>query len=395
MPNIRTRKNKSGEVISYEIRVHKGYDINGKQLKPYVMTYKPAPGMTAKQIEKELNRQAVQFEEECKQGITGSGTKISLAEFCVQYLDIKKDSFSPATLDFYKNIIDRFIIPSMGHLKVQSIKPAHVQAFIKQLSSVTRSERNGHQNENGKKLSASTIRRYLTVLQSILKQAVKLDIIPLNPANADKLTLPKAVTPKIEIFNKQEAAEMLSFLEKEELQFQVLIQLAIMTGCRRGELVALKFSDIDFNRNKITVERAAIKQKGKKVAFKPPKDYEVRTITINPYCIDLIKLLQAEKREQATRIGSQWIEGNWLFTQWNGEPMNPQTPTKHFSKFLEKNGLKHRKFHSLRHTSATLLLYGGVNIKQVQERLGHGDIENIYTILQKLMNRQRTFCRIC
>ena len=65
----------------------------------------------------------------------------------------------------------------------------------------------------------------------------------------------------------------------------------------------------------------------------------------------------------------------WLFTQWNGEMMNPCTPTRQFSKFLERNGFRHRKFHALRHTSATLLLYGGVSLKQVQGRLGHGDIE--------------------
>lgn len=86
-------------------------------------------------------------------------------------------------------------------------------------------------------------------------------------------------------------------------------------------------------------------------------------------------MLKAEKLSECQRLGSQWIGGNWVFTQWNGEMMNPMTPTKQFSKFLARNGLKHRKFHSLRHTSATLLLYAGVNIKQVQGRLGHGDIE--------------------
>lgn len=74
-------------------------------------------------------------------------------------------------------------------------------------------------------------------------------------------------------------------------------------------------------------------------------------------------------------LGSQWQGDEWLFTQWNGEMMNPQTPTKQFSKFLDRHGFRHRKFHSLRHTSATLLLYGGVSLKQVQGRLGHGDIE--------------------
>lgn len=147
-----------------------------------------------------------------------------------------------------------------------------------------------------------------------------------------------------------------------------------MTGARRGELTALKFSDFDYDNKKVTIERAAVKLKGKPTQIKAPKDYEVRTVAINQYCIDLIKLLRNEKNKKAKSLEILWHENDWLFTQDNGEIMNPQTPTKQFSKFLEKNHLKHRKLHSLRHTSATLLLYGGVNIKQVQERLGHGDI---------------------
>lgn len=94
--------------------------------------------------------------------------------------------------------------------------------------------------------------------------------------------------------------------------------------------------------------------------------------------------LKAEKEKQAAELGTAWLNNDWLFTQWNGEIMNPQTPTKQFSKFLAKNGLRHRKFHSLRHTSATLLLYGGVNLKQMQERLGHGDISTTNKYLHYL-----------
>lgn len=259
-------------------------------------------------------------------------------------------------------------------MKMSDIKPSHIQQFIHYLQGNVKLKKDGSADTENPKLSNATVKRKLTVLQSIFRQAVKLDIIPSNPANAEKLTIPKTVTPKIEIFSKQEAAEMLSCLENEPLQFQVLIQLAIMTGCRCGELVGLKFSDIDYQTNKITVERSAYKVSGQPTEIKPPKDYEVRTITINSYCIELIKLLKAEKEKQAIEQAETWHNENWLFTRHNGEIMNPQTPTKQFSKFLKKHGLKHRKFHSLRHTSATLLLYGGVNLKQVQERLGHGDI---------------------
>ncbi len=109
-----------------------------------------------------------------------------------------------------------------------------------------------------------------------------------------------------------------------------------MAGTRAGELVGLKFSDIDYSNNKITIERSAYKLAGEPVATKPPKDYEVRTITITPYCIKLIEMLKVEKEKTSERLGSVWNGGEWLFTKCNGEIMNPQTPTKQFSKFLKK-----------------------------------------------------------
>ena len=328
--------------------------------------------MTEKPIEKELNRQAVQFEEKCRTGMIGNASKISLEEYCKQYLEIKKQVLSPATYEYYANALSKIILPALGHHKIAQIRSVHVQAFVNQL---TNKPAQRPARTNGETISASTVRRYLTILQSVMKLAVKQKLITDNPARADLLELPKATAPKVEIFTKQEAAEMLSYLSTEDLQFQTLIQLAIMTGARRGELVALKFSDFDYEANRMTIARAAVKLKGEQAQVKPPKDYEVRSVTVSPYCIYLVKLLHEEKRREARRLGSAWKNGEWLFTQWNGEMMNPQTPTRQFSKFLSRNGLRHRKFHSLRHTSATLLLYGGINIKQVQERLGHGDIE--------------------
>ena len=372
MPTITPRKNKDGDIISYTIRVYHGYDGQGKRLKPYPMTYKPAPNMTAKQIEKELQKISIEFEERCKNGMTGNADRITLEEYSKIYLEAKIKTLSPSTFEFYERAIKNKILPALGFHKVNQIKPPHIQAFINQLSGITKQKRDG--TNSIEPLKPASIRRYLTVVQSIFKLAVKQNIIQSSPAKAELLEIPRVVAPKIEIFTKQEAAEMLSYLELEDLQFQVFIQLAIMTGARRGELTALKFSDFDYVNNKVTIERAAVKLKGQPTQIKPPKDYEVRTLAVNPYCIDLVKLLRVQKDKQAEALGNQWNEHDWLFTQDNGEIMNPQTPTKQFSKFLARNHLKHRKLHSLRHTSATLLLYGGVNIKQVQERLGHGDI---------------------
>lgn len=354
MASIRKRKN------SYLIRVLCGYDTNGKQIVKY-MTWKPDKELTTKQAEKEVARQAAIFEEQCKNGVTGTHKGIKLVDFCTMYLDIKRNILAPRTYEYYNNLINNLIVPVLGNIKLSELKTTHIQQFIKYLQS----------NNNN---SPATIKRKLAVLQSILKQAVKLDIIESSPAIAEKLTLPKVVTPKVDIFTKQEAAEMLSCLEDEPLQFQVLVNLAIMTGARLGELTGLKFSDIDYQTNKITIERSVYKVSGQPIRTKAPKDNDIRIIAVNNYCIDLIRLLKSEKEKQAIEQAEKWNNGNWLFTQRNGKIIYPQTLSKQFSEFLKKNGLKHRKFHSLRHTSATLLLYGGVNIKQVQERLGHGDI---------------------
>lgn len=312
MANITPRRDKNGNITSYTIRVYHGYDSNGKRLKPFTTSYKPEKGMTAKQIEKELNRFVVKFEEQCKNG-KAAHSSMRLAEFYPQYLETIRTTLSPTTVDTYKALIERQILPALGHLKLKDITSAHIQQFIQQLCTIPKETRSG-ENMEQETLSAATVQRRLNILQSMLRLAVKLGLINESPASAEKLTLPKKTVPKVEIFTKQEAAQMLVCLEQEDLQFQALIQLAIFTGARRGELVALKFSDVDFEQRKITIERAAVKVKGEDTIIKPPKDYEVRTVTVNENCIELIRALQCEKVRERQRLGTQWKGDNWLFT---------------------------------------------------------------------------------
>ncbi len=373
MANLQANKDKDGKIISYRIRVSDGCGVDGKQ-RFKTTTWKVPHGMTDKQAAKEAEKIAIQFEDEVKNGLAGSQRNLKLADFVPMYLEVKKGSLSPRIHVEYEKTLNKVIIPTLGHIKLSELRPAHVQAFVNQLQGDVRRKKDGSLDVENTKISPATIRRKLTVLQSVLTQAVKLGLISQNPADSKRLTLPKVTTPKIEIFSKQAAAKMLECLEDEPLQFQVLVQLAIMSGCRAGELCALKFSDFDYDTCKMTVERSAYKITGQPIAIKPPKDYEVRTITLNPHCIELVKLLQAEKRREAQRLGTYWKGGEWLFAQADGEIMHPHTPTAKFRKFLAKHNLPHKKFHALRHSSATLLLYGGANIKTVQQRLGHADI---------------------
>jgi len=391
MPNIKKR----GE--TYLIRVSCGYDeMTGKQITKS-MTWKPEPQMTSKQIEKELDRQAHLFEEQCKNGAIVKAGNMKLSDFCVQYLELKSGKLAPTTLKYYEQIFDKRVIPALGHMKLKDIKPMHVQKFILQLQSdnmiienkgnkgttppkrIRKSEKN-EDLEAKTRLSNTSIKRYFVAFQSLMALAYKMELITSNPAKAEKLDLPPLPPAHTEIFTKKEAAEMLACLEKEELKYQVLVQLAIILGARRGELMALKWGSINFENKKLTIKASNYKITGEPIKTKLPKDYKIRTISISDYCIELLTRYKQEQDNEAEKLGDQWHNEDWVFTQWNGLPMNIQTPTHWFPKFLKKYNLPHRKFHSLRHTSATLLLCSGVNIKTVSNRLGHADIEttNIY-----------------
>lgn len=373
MAAITHRKNKSGEIISYTIRVYRGYDSSGKRLKPYTITYKPDSGMTPKQVEKELNRRAIQFEDECKTGLVGTAANLKLSDFAPIYLSSMQEKLSPTVYGSYMRILDTLILPALGHIKLTELKPVHVQQFIKQLSNMPKLKRNGEPETSGEKLSPATVRRKLAVLQSMLTLATKLGYISTNPADAKRLTLPKMARPEIEIFTRQQASYILQCLKDESLQFQTMIQLAIFTGAREGELVGLKFSDINFTTRKMTISRSAYKLKGEPVKTKPPKSGKARTVTLNASCIELLQKLSQQHQLEEMRLGTAWNGDDWVFTQWDGSIMHTQTPSRQFDKFLKRHNIPHRKFHSLRHTSATLLLYNGTDLKTVQERLGHAD----------------------
>ena len=132
MANITPRKNKNGVITSYTIRVYHGYDGAGKRLKPYTMSWKPAPGMTAKQIEKELNRQAVQFEEQCRAGYALDNRQ-TFAEYAEYVLKCKADSGTERrTIERYTALLGR-INAGIGHIKLADLRPQHLNSFYSQL----------------------------------------------------------------------------------------------------------------------------------------------------------------------------------------------------------------------------------------------------------------------
>jgi integrase len=389
---------------NYRITVSMKYDNDGKQHRAR-MVWQPEPEKTEKQTQKQLTRVMVDFENRVLSGEYSDSKNMRLDDFCVEYLALTKTALAPRTWTSYKNTIESRIIPALGHIKLSDLRPLHVQRFIKMLEEPGQYEdihykqwqkRAAAMQTKGKPippepkkqiyLSATTIQRIHSVLQSILARALKLGLISSNPASTAKIDMPKVQQAEVQMLDENAANAVLQALESEPIKYQVMIHLALTLGCRRGELMALTWQSIDFQTNTVTINHSAYKLTGQPIAIKEPKNKSsIRKIAVPQYCIELLKTYRKEQAEYRLSIGNQWQdESNWIFTQFDGHIMNPDTPSSWFPKFLKAHGLPHVKFHALRHSSATLLLYSGANIKEVASRLGQTQLSTTSRYLHAL-----------
>ncbi len=307
--------------------------------------------------------------------VSASNTPL-FADFCDIYLTAKKENISSTTYLLYETAIQRILVPKLGHLHLDEIKPFHVQELINFLATPS-----GRVDKKGEKLAPATIRRYLTILQSIMTMAWKQEYIQSNPADTRRLEISKIVTPEVEAFSNEEIAEILKMAQLEPIHIHAVIATAIYTGARRGEIAGLKWEDVDFEKRTMYIRRSVVKLVGQEPEIKLPKTISsIRQMAIPQALCDVLQELKKEQDRKKALLGEKWHEEGFLFTDWCGHVMHPHTPTKQFDKFLKKYGFRHLKFHGLRHSSATYLLSNGCDIKTVSKRLGHTSIDttNIY-----------------
>ena len=376
----------------YEIRVSCGIDINGKKLGKS-KTWIPDEGMTQKQIEKELARQKVLFEEEVKNGICPDN-KIRFVDFSKRWMDeYAKVNLTIKTYARYEIYLKR-INQGIGHLKLKDITPLQLNAFYRSLEADgvnqrKRYDENGNLINNGK-LAPKTILDHHRVISKILSTAVKWGLLEKNVAmRADP---PKVPHREISYLNDQEVRQMLTLLEKEPIQYQTMITLLVYTGIRRGELCGLEWKDIDFENQVMHVVRSAQYIGNKTMITKEPKTKSgIRHFSLSIHACILLKKYKRWQLEQKFNAGDRWEESDRLFTSWNGKPIHPDTVTDWFSKFIKRSGLPYVTLHSLRHTNATLMIAEGTDVCTVSRRLGHANTAttlNIYAHALKSKDRE-------
>ncbi len=339
--------------------------------------------MTQKQIEKELERQKLLFEEKVKNGICYDDN-IRFHELVSMWMEnYARKQLTIKTIARYEGLLKR-ILPAMGHLKLRDIKSLHLNMFYRNLEEDGINKR-AIRNKKGKivgngRLSPKTILEHHRLISKILSTAVKWQLIGINVAKmADP---PKVPYREIKYFNEDEACRMIELLNDEPIKYRTMISLLIFTGMRRGELCGLEWKDIDFEFHTISIVRTSQYIGNKTVITKEPKTKSgIRKFVISDGLCIVLKEYRKWQLQEKLKIGDQWIDSDRLFTQWNGTPMYPDSITQWFAKFIKRNKLPKVTLHSLRHTNATLMIAEGVDVCTVSKRLGHANTSttlNIY-----------------
>ena len=354
---------------SFRIKVSCGYDTHGKQV-VQSMTWKPDEGMTEKQIEKEVQRQAVLFEEACLKGNIVSVVKFE--EFSRQWFsEYAEKRLKAQTIRGYHYLEPR-IYKAIGHLRIDKMTPRHVQKFINELSEEERKDALG---AKGQKLSAKTVKLHLSLISTVFDYAIKMQMIQTNPCKS--VTLPSPDKKERNIYTLEEAQHILELFETEDennFKYVVFFTMALYTGFRRGELLGLEWSDFGWDNNIVTISRTSNWTKEKGVYTDTPKTASsMRSLKIPNELATLIKRYKLWQDNYKASIGNKWIESNRLFTQWDGKPMDPSAPYYYFQAFCKRNNLRFCNIHSFRHLNAALLITSGVDVKTVQTCLGHSE----------------------
>ncbi len=376
----------------YEIRVSLGYATNGKKITKS-HTWIPPKNLTPKQIEKELNRQKILLEEEYKNGKCIHGN-IKFQAFSERWLEeYAKKNLAPKTYARYISYLKR-INSAIGHIKLEDLKPTHLNYFYKELSKPGISLKTKY-NENRKeigdgRLAPKTVLDHHRVISKILNTAVKWQIINENVAR--RADPPKVPYREINVLDEQETKKLMLALNQESIQHKTMIMILLLTGIRRGELFGLEWKDIDFKNQTMKIARTSQYVGNRQLITKEPKTHSgIRTLSIGNSLCALLKSYYKWQLQQKLKAISCWGETDRLFTSCDGTPMYPDSLTKWFQNFLKRNNLPKVTLHSLRHTNATLMIAEGTDIRTVSNRLGHAHTSttlNIYAYALKSKDQE-------
>ena len=376
MANLQARRDKSGKLISYSIRVHRGRDADGKQLKPWTATFAVSPNWTEKSAKKRAEAFAATFERECREGTT-TDSRQKFAAYCDYTLKLKEQrGVKHSTIVRYKELTSR-IYPAIGHIKLRDLRADHLNDLYSHLAEDGQSKRGG-------KLSAKTILEHHRLISTVLEQALREALVPFNVAS--RATLPKVEHKEPNYFQPEQVAAIRDALEQEPMKWKTLVHLLLITGARRGEVLGLKWDKVDFAGNRVYICNSVLYAPDVGIYEDTPKtERSKRYIALPAETMQLLRRYRAWQAAERLRLGEYYQDRGFLFAQDNGNPMHPDSVTDYLKKFSKRHGLPHINAHAFRHTMASMLYFNGMDSVSISKRLGHAQVSTTANIYAHVM----------
>ncbi len=289
-----------------------------------------------------------------RQGMIGSSSNVMLRDFVYQWLSVHEFKLAPKTALRYRQLARDYILPRFGETKLGDLRLDQIEAHYQDLLQFG--------------LKPRTIRFVHAVLRKCLNDAVRRRHVGYNAAQG--ATLPRPEPNEMQILNVDEAMRFLISIQGS--RFEALYHVAIKTGMRRGELLGLKWSDLNWKNGTILVQRQVQRIHKQGLVFRSTKTRAGRrTVQLGEQTLQFLQTHLNRQQIERKLAGKQWQEMNLVFASKVGTPLEGSTLLKEFKTELERAGLNKMRFHDLRHTAASLMLNHGVPVLVVSKMLGH------------------------
>ena len=290
------------------------------------------------------------------------GSRETLESFLHRWLVSSESRVSGKTLERYREIVETQIIPVLGSIKLTKLHPSQV------LEAYSHWLQNGRRDGKGG-LSAQTVLHHHRLLHKALSQAVKWQLVARNVMDA--VDAPTVEKHEMRALDETEVAALLDAANGDRLAAPVYT--AAVTGLRRGELVGLKWADIDWEAAQLAVRRS-VEETRKGVRFKPTKSKQARTVQLSVHALEVLRKHRVAQGRERLKVGPKYNVLDLVFPREDGSVWEPESFGKAFVNLVKRAKLGHVRLHDLRHSCASILLKAGVHVKVVSERLGHSTI---------------------
>ena len=303
-------------------------------------------------------------------------TKVKIKEFLEQWIETIRSQVSLKTHERYTEIVSYFLVPTFGNCQLTKLTPALIQtAYNKWEASGRRDGREGG-------LAPRTRLHIHRIFSSALKHAAELQLIVRNPAANVKP--PRVKKTAVNVLTVEQSAVLLNAVRGTKLHWPVL--LALTTGMRRGEILALRWRNVDFERKTVRVVES-LEQTKKGLRFKAPKTEKTRAVILPDYTVNELCEWREKQADQLAEVDVKQTDDSLVCGRWDGEPVHPRTITQKFVAAIKRlPDLPKIRFHDLRHSHATQLLAAGIHPKIAQERLGHSNISTTLDLYSHVSN---------